>query len=457
MTGPGHATIATGAWPYRHGIVLNGWRSRRTGQYRYCVADKATTAIGSRGKGRNVSPKTLLGTTIGDAIKGGAPGQKVVSIAIKDRAAVLMGGYRADLALWLEPQSHRWISSSYYLPKGHLPSWVERLNKSAETHHPQAGKWRPLGASDGRSSTAPDGGLGQGSATVNSVWGPWGDSLTARAALGAINHMKLGQTRGTDLLAVSLSAHDIVGHRHGHNAREMEEMLVSADRTIAAILRAVAKRVPGGMRDVVVVLTGDHGAPPAQSYLKAHRLPHGEIARQDMARLLEGAVTKKYGPSPLGRWLTGYSKFEYFISRSALAKSKVRLSDIERVVAQTLRKHPSIEWVFTRSQALDGRWPPGLFGVQAARGWHPRRSGDVIAIPRAFVIQKRDEVSHFTGYSHDRTVPLLFVGRHVRPGVYPKVVKTVDIAPTLAFLVGVVPPSVSEGRVLGEMLSDGSH
>lgn len=456
MTGPGHATIATGAWPYRHGVVLNVWQPPSGAPAQYCVRDLKAPLVGATATDirRGVSPRALLGTTIGDALKSSGGHSQVITVAIKDRAAVLLGGHRADLAIWLERPTHRWITSRYYRPDGTLPAWVTTLNAHNEANRAKPGVWKPLGQADGRSTAMPQAGLGKRSATVRAIWSPAGDKLTTDAAVGALKALKSGKsaTAGDpNILAVSYSPHDLVGHSHGHNAREMEEMLVSADRSVATLLKAVATHVRGGLRNTLVVFTADHGAPPAQSYLRRNRLPNGIVARGSVRKLAEQAVTDALGKSPTGRWISYEIKFEVFIDRLAVRKAHADLSQIQKVIAKALRAHPDMEWVFTRDEALAGRWPAGRFGVQAARGWHPRRSADVVAMPRSFVIPENDEVVHFTGYAYDRTVPLILAGPHIQPGVYPRAVPTTSIAPTVAFLLGVVPPALSEGRPLHEI------
>ncbi len=460
MTGPGHATLLTGAWPYRHGIVLNAWWDRGAGTkgsggaHRYCVSDARYPFVGARLNHREpgIAPTLLRGTTIGDALKGAGFKSRVVSVAIKDRAAVLLGGHRADIALWQERPTLRWITSRYYRRDGKLPGWVEALNGRIAGRGLKSGTWKPLGRGDGLSDKSGKV-LGRGTSTHRVLWSPAGDRLTTEAAIEALKAMKLGRGPATDVLAVSLSAHDIVGHGHGHHAREMEEMLVSADRSLATLLRAVQKALPRGLRDALIVATSDHGAPPTSKYVARHRLPGKVVGYRDILARAEAAVKARYGASPTGHWVRYISKYELFIDRKAAAQAKADVADIARRIAVGLRDHPWVDWAFTRSDAVAGRWPPGLYGVQASRGWHPKRSGDVVAMLRPFAVPGTDAVTHHTGYAFDRVVPLLLAGPGIGRGVFTRTAKMVDLAPTLALLLGVTPPSLSEGRVLSEALA----
>jgi len=461
MTGPGHATILTGAYPYRHGIVLNTWwRTDGKGQGRkqYCVADPRSPVVGgkARSRHRGISPAHLRGTTLGDALKNSGIASKVVTVAIKDRAAVLLGGHRADLALWMEKATHRWVSSRHYIRRGGLPAWVESLNKRNAAAGAKKGPWRALGKAAGSSMPADPSRLGATAGGHSAIWSPVGDRFTTEAAIAALRNTGLGQDSATDILAVSFSAHDIVAHEYGHNAREMEEMLVSADRSIAAVLQAVASLVPGGLAASLVVLTGDHGGPAGRDYVAKTRIPSGYTTDQALREHAEKAVDARYGRSPTGRWIAHSIKYELFLDQAALRRGNADPAVVEKLVAAALARHPSIERVLTRSQAMAGAWLPGRFGVQTQHGWHPLRSGDVVAIPRPYFTPPTDLVVHFTGYSYDRHVPLIFAGRHVRRGVYANRAEAIDIAPTLAFLTGVIPPALSEGRVLDEMLGGAS-
>ena len=134
MTGPGHASLLTGSYPYQSGIPINDWYDSQSGKNMYCVEDEASPIVGLKEnsdlkKIRGMSPKNLIGTTVGDELKNAGYPSKVISIALKDRAAILLGGHRADLALWFDPSSFQWVSSKYYLPEDHLPTWVTTLNE----------------------------------------------------------------------------------------------------------------------------------------------------------------------------------------------------------------------------------------------------------------------------------------------------------------------------------------
>ncbi|HTL11208.1 MAG TPA: alkaline phosphatase family protein, partial [Bdellovibrionota bacterium] len=156
MTGPGHATVLSGSYPYQNGIVGNEWYDPKTGQIEYCVEDPTTPTVGATPKSTHIgtSPRNFNGSTVGDEIKNAGHASKVISIALKDRAAILMGGYRADLAVWMDFASYHWVSSKHYLPDGKLPAWIEDENKKVAERSGSTYTWKTLGPET--SLTQPD-------------------------------------------------------------------------------------------------------------------------------------------------------------------------------------------------------------------------------------------------------------------------------------------------------------
>ncbi|MGZ3687882.1 MAG: alkaline phosphatase family protein, partial [Bdellovibrionota bacterium] len=263
MTCPGHATVLTGAYPYQAGIPANDWFDPETLQRVYCAEDPTQATVGAETTDPHLgtSPKNLIADTVGDELKNAGIPSRVVTVALKDRAAIMMGGHRADLALWMDPGSHHWVSSKFYLPDGKLPGWVVHLNETLDQHKGEAITWDYPGPGSGLSTEKyfphkADFG------TRESMAMPLGVDLTETAAERAFEAFKLGQGAGTDLFAVSFSSHDYVGHQFGPNSREMEEMTVAEDFAISQLLNMVREKVPGGLKNTVVILTGDHGIPP---------------------------------------------------------------------------------------------------------------------------------------------------------------------------------------------------
>ena len=454
LTAPGHATVVTGAYAYRTGIILNRWWDEEQACKAYCVGHGGYQGVGTKPPEyvRGTAPTNLKATTIGDSLKMAGHPTRVVSVSLKDRAAILMGGHGADVALWWDHGATQWQSSTYYEPDGKLPPWADALNKDIEGRVGAPVALVGTGAGSGRSDGGDKGMRFEGKVgDYEALMTGFGVQLTVDAAIAAADNMGLGRGAGPDLLAVSFAPLDYLGHEAGWHAREMEELVVAHDRELSRLLQHLDATVPGGLRNVTIALTGDHGGPATRDFLASHRVPHGHI---DDAKLLADLnahmVATFRKPKGGGDWFLYVAKLNFYLDREAANKSKHGVEALEDAAAEYLRGHEAVAHVFTRADALAGRYPPGRFGVQARHSYQVGRSGDVVAVPWPYWTVGEEPVIHMTGYSYDRYVPLLLVGRAFRAGVYATDAEVIDLAPTLAFITGVAPPSMSEGRVLYE-------
>jgi len=449
MTGPGHATILSGSYPYQTGISTNYWYDQKTSESVYCVNDPEF----------GISPRNFFGTTVGDELKNAGWPSHVVSIALKDRAAVLLGGHRPNLALWFDPKKFEWTTSPYYSRTSPLPDWVGELNLEISSQKGQSLKWTPSGNSSGLSRPAVgtfehDTSIG----THESIEAPYGIKLTTEAAQKAMTAFRLGKGDATDLLAISYSTHDYVGHHYGPNSLEMEEITVAEDRSLSELLRSVAKQVPGGLSNVLIVLTADHGMAPNQDWIRAGGMDAGTFDPKEIQALLNSALNDKYGtPSasatpPQGAWVPAMIDLNIYLNHAALLAKKINPSEAEDLIKDKLKALPGVAFLFSHSDFIAHRLPPGILKREIEKGYSPERSGDVVIIPKPFYVQAGDPHAHMTGYSYDRSVPLIFAGSKIRPGVYSERAEIVDIAPTLSFFLGTLSPVMSEGRVLNEMI-----
>lgn len=460
MTGPGHATILSGSFPYQSGVPLNDWYDRSRHSRMYCAGDPDTETVGAHPKDPFVgtSPKNLIATTVGDELKNAGFPSKVVSISLKDRAAIFMGGHRADLALWLDRESFHWVSSKFYLPDGKLPKWVDDLNTDIDHEKGHELTWSYEGkgtgfTQEGAAAHAPSqfphhSKVGDVAALVM----PYGLELTAKTVSRAVREMKLGRGSSTDLLAISFSSHDYAGHQFGPNSREMEEMTVADDHVVSEVLNDLKKQIPGGLADVAIATTADHGIAPQADWARERRIDAGRVDLAAVTSRLEEKLNNKFGKPNGVKWLPFSWEFNFTLDPRALADRGVNAADAEALLKEELSKEPWVAHVFTRSDYFSKHLPPGMFERQINHTFFDGRSGDVITIPKPFFMQTGDNVSHVTSYTYDRTVPLIMTGRFFKSGVYADSAQIVDIAPTLSFLTGTIAPSLSEGRVLSEAL-----
>lgn len=415
MTCPGHAMILTGSHPASTGIATNDWFDPATKKLVYCVDDAEFGA----------SPRRLRTTTVGDELKSVHKGARVITVSLKDRSAIMLGGHNADLALWMEPKPNRWTTSTYY-NKGRLPDWAAKLNDGlkANTLDPEAH-------------------------TVESA--VFGIRSTLDAALTAVHAERMGRDKETDLLAVSLSNHDFLGHAFGPNAPEMHTITLEEDRLLSDFLRGLRKEL-GSLDDVVITFTADHGIPPAVDIAESYHYATGRFDYLAMTKKINERLDKKFGSPGKAGWILGTRLFHYYLNHDSVAARKTTLAAAEDEVRAALLEDPGILNAYTSDDFEHGRFPPGALGQQVKNSYIPGQSGDVVMIAKPFFFEKGvNAVTHMTGWSYDRSVPLVLLGRAFKPGVYTGA-HVIDLAPTLSFVLGVLPPAMSEGRVLNETL-----
>lgn len=426
MTAPGHATIMTGSYPYQNGIVLNEWYDSKLKKTVEGVYDDKSpiTYIGKTdlpGK----SPRSMIANTVGDELKNAGYESKVVSVAIKDRSAIFMGGHRADIALWFEADYKKWVTSSFYQKKTDHKKFLDDVNASTEKLKPAMYK----------------------STYESDLGSPFGGHLTVHAAIEAMKSFNLGKSKNTDVLTISLSSHDIVGHRYDSNSAQVKEMTLHEDQNISDLLNFLDSHVEGGLKNVVVSLSADHGVAANIEYLNEHNHPGGRIVSPVIKEVVESRLDKKFGKLK-GKWIAEHIAFNIYFSDEGL--QKVKRIDLENETKKALMEIDGVRFVFSKSDYEEKKLPPEMFERLIKKTYFEGRSGDVIIIPKPYYINSSKMNTHMTGYSYDKTVPLIIMGEAFKKVEHPKIVEVVDLAPTLSYILGIVPPSASEGRVLTE-------
>ena len=469
MTGPGHATILTGSYPYQNGIAANDWYDDIKRDRTYCTEDPEFTTIGAEIQKAHsgTSPRNLVGTTVGDELKNsGFTQSKVITVALKDRAAILLGGHRADGAFWMDKSGKRWVSSTFYFPDGRLPNWVNGVNNEIAKTAGSAFTWKAAGPGNGLSLGDPMALKDEWNQRIGATFphelkkaspealsSPWGVDATLELALAAIREEKLGADKNPDILAVSFSTHDYIAHSFGPNSRETEEITLAEDRAIARLLAAVDKLVPGGLAEVTVTLTADHGGPHNPDWLSKNRINAGRIDEAALLSRLEERLRKEFGkPQGAENWIGYGVDFAWTLDPLPIQKSGKSAQRFEEALRDELLKEPGAAHVFTASDVRENRLPPGMHEQQIKRTWFKGRAPSVMLIPKPFYQPTEDTVTHLSGYTYDATVPLILSGKGIQKGVRAISARVVDLAPTLTWLLGVTPPDLSEGRVLDESL-----
>ncbi|MBI1949087.1 MAG: alkaline phosphatase family protein [Deltaproteobacteria bacterium] len=458
-TSPGHATLLTGANPVVHGIVTNQWYGG--GKRQYVVEDARYQVFGaSAGVGR--SPLQLVAPTLGDAMKAESGGRaRVVTVSLKDRAAVLSGGRAADLAVWYDVEQGRYVTGKYWVEA--VPPWLEQLGADLPKKGMAAGPWTPLPLPPALAWLAPpDDRPGEGSAKGLSVTfphdhralppeqqrslyrmqpGAMDDVFTL--ALAAVDQLALGADDEPDLLVVSISTTDYIGHNFGPDSLEQLDTVRRADLALRAFVRALDARV--GRRALAMVVTADHGAPPLPAPLEGGKLPGGILPTSQVVEAAEraaaGAAAK--GAAKKSRVLA-FLPPQLFIDTADL--SAIETTRTLAAVRTAVGALPGIARVYDMNDPADtDAWSP-LMREAAFPGRHAAIF--VRQQPRVVFLENdaKRGTDHGTPYVYDRRVPLLVLGAGVRAGRYADAVDPRDVAPTLAFLLGVPPPDLASGR-----------
>lgn len=463
-TSAGHATLATGRHPSGHGIVSNWWLDPGTGAPVYSVEDDEGVT----------SPRRLLVETLGDWL-GRVPDARVFAASVKDRSAVLLGGHHPEGAFWYDRETGRFTTSTYYtghhpdagfIP-GEAPAWVDRFHRE----HPPAERfgtaWEPLpevaAAADELGVASLDfGAAGEwyafphvpggmtavpGEGFYADLYGtPFTDLYLARFAEALLAEEELGADAVTDLLALSFSAPDSVGHRYGPDSLEYADVLVRLDRALGELLEEVDRRV--GLERTLVVVSADHGVASAPEIDAARGGPgrRAGAAEALCVQGLEAALARRFGspgPLPGTRWLRPGPFFE----AAALEARGIERAEAEAAARKYLEACPGVARVWTRSELAVPPLPDDPTAVLFAHSFHPERSPD-------FVLQLEEGLlpaspmtaaSHGSPYPHDTHVPWLVRGAGIAAREIPGRVGTVDVAPTVAALIGLPVPGGLDG------------
>ncbi len=439
-TAVGHATILTGATPAFSGIIGNDWYERESGRSVASIFDPKVKLLGVPA-GNGASPARLLVSTVGDELKMAGKGpSKVISVSLKDRAAILTAGHMADGAYWFEADTGNLISSTFYFPD--LPGWVKTFNAGRMADRGLGAEWK---AASGKvlMKLADKPGPEYYDAFERT---PFATEMLLAFAERAIEAEKLGADDATDLLVLALSSTDMLGHKVGPDSEEMLEMNLHTDRTLGKFFQSLDKRFAGS---VLVVFTSDHGVAPLPEVQAGRRMPGGRAVEAEFRKAIEDALTARYGK---GKWIDYGSHGAYWLNRATIRSKRLRQAEVELTAAEAVAGRPEVARVLTGSEVARGQLIQDRLGMAVANSYSPGRSADVFTILKPYWIFGKTDTTHGTAYSYDTHLPVIFMGPGIRPGKYDREVAVNDIAPTLATILEIETPSGSVGRVLHEML-----
>ena len=464
-TGPGHASIFTGTTPNNHGIIANNWYDKFNKQMTYCVNDISVSPLGTVSNNEKMSPHHMLTMSFADAnrihtqFKG-----KTIGISLKDRGAILPAGHAANRAYWFRGKKEgKWVSSDYYGPQ--LPNWVINFNKK-EPAQKYLKEWNTLYPISTYNNSGADlnnyekGFAGKATATfpydlknlsaLNSDFdiikkSPYGNQLVTEFALAALKNEKLGVDNYPDVLTISYSSTDYIGHNFGVNSVEIEDTYIRLDLELAKLLNHLDDTV--GKNTYTIFLTADHGAVHVPQFLKDHNIPAHYFKQNKFEALITDFLKQKFNSDKL---IANYSNNQIFLNYEVLKGKELNRTTISNELQHFISQIPHIQYVFTRDQLVQNS-NNNAIGPLVQNGFHQRLSGDIAYVftPSTIVYSKKGS-THGSPQAYDTHVPLLFYGKGIRNGATFNKTTVIDIAPTCSALLQTANPNGCTGNVLDE-------
>jgi predicted AlkP superfamily pyrophosphatase or phosphodiesterase len=469
VTAAGHASLSTGCSPYRHGMVGNSWYDRASKRTVNAEGDpkvrqvpappnppKDETKLG-------VSSRLRLQPTVGDVLKETNGKAKVVSISLKPRSASLLAGLIADLVYWFSNLTGGFVTSTHYRDAPH--EWVRRFNSEHLADRWFGQTWdRDQGSLDYDSLAGPDDVPGEGKsqgfgrtfphviAGTKKKLGPeyydalaatpMGNDLVLRFAKAAIDEERLGQRDAADLLLISFSSNDPIGHIFGPDSHEVLDVTLRTDKLIADFLHHLDAKI--GKNHYAVVVTADHGICPLPEVALKQGKDAGRIVPDNLKKEAEGFLQDAFGKSDRA-YIEEFVSPWFYLDYKTLAMQNVSQADAEQKLAHWLTRQAGVESAFTRTELLK-RMPTDAVGESVWRSYHPDRCGDVVLapLPYFFVSSYSGGTTHGSPHDYDTHVPLFVFGPGIRPGVYEERITPQATAAILSHFLQISPPAGSE-------------
>ncbi|HNF48480.1 MAG TPA: alkaline phosphatase family protein [Chitinophagales bacterium] len=464
VTAAGHASIYTGSVPAINGITGNNFYEYNTKQSLYCTQDDSVLTVGANNNNGKMSPKNMLTTTIGDELqlaqnfKG-----KVIGISIKDRGAILPAGHSATAAYWYDNKTGNFISSTYYMQA--LPDWVNAFNslKKADDYYNKG--WTTLFPANTYTNSdtdmnsyesAPFGSEQVGlpysftSILEKKNYGalrvtPYGNSITFDFARETIIKEKLGKSNITDMLAVSFSSTDYIGHTFGPNSVEMEDTYLRFDKELSDFISFLDQQI--GKNNYTLFLTADHGAAHIPAYLKTKKIPAGGLALSKVEKQMNEHLRTKFAVDSL---VLAIENYQVFFDKEKLKQHAITLNDVMQDAVDFLIQYDEIDRVLDYTEIAEETLPDVMKSM-FTNGYYPNRCGQLLLVLKPSFID--DEygskgTTHGLWNPYDAHIPLLFYGKNIQKGKSTEKVFMTDIAPTICTLLHIQMPNGCIGNVI---------
>ena len=462
-TAPGHTCVYTGSVPAIHGIVGNNWFDKTLQANVYCTDDSTVKTIGSASNAGKMSPRNMWATTITDELRlSNNFKSKVIGISLKDRGAILPAGHSANAAYWYD--NGKWITSSYYMNE--LPAWVSQVNAKDLPAAYMSKDWNTLLPIDKYDQSSADDqpyeSAIRGEKTVTFPhkvslidaekyeafkFTPYASSYTFSFAKAAIENEKLGGGTVTDLLAVSISSPDYIGHNFGPNSIEIEDAFLRLDKDIADFLKYLDATF--GKGDYLAFLTADHGVAHIPAFLAEHKIPGGTINDNGIINELNQAIDEKWG---IKKAVLSVQNYQVYLNTGEIERQQKVVKDIAKTVIGILKQKPYIVNA-VEADALAAASLPEPQKEMFINGYNPKRSGDIVFTFKPGYFEGGSKgTTHGLWNPYDAHIPLIFFGWNVKPGKTYRETYMTDISPTLAAMLQIQMPNGCVGKVIGEVV-----
>lgn len=463
VTCAGHATIATGALPYAHGIILNEWYQRQPRRRMSCTDDPSVESLPYTGAAEPIghSAHRLRAATLGDRLRAASPASRVVTLSMKPRSTVMLAGHGGTAVTWFA-DSNVWGTSTAFTRR--LLPEVEAFVKANPVDADREAVWdrvRDRGVYTGDDESAFErprpawtslfphplaGKPGTAPAEFFNLWerSPYSDAYLGRMAAHLVRAYQLGQRETTDYLGISFSSLDYSGHDFGPDSHEVQDTLMRLDATLGEFLGMLDREV--GRDRYVLGLSADHGASRIPEALEAGGVEAGRVVNAQVLKVAEAAMTAAHGAGP------HVAQVEYtnvYLTDTARARAEQDPAFVQPLVA-AVSKMPGVLRVFS-SRGLDSkRASSDPIERAAALSHHVEESGDVVVVLRPnWIGTNTSAATHGSANEYDQHVPVVFLGTVFKPGRYTTPASPADLAPTLAAAVKLAMPG-TDGRVLND-------
>ena len=419
ITAIGHASVYTGTTPAFHGICGNNFYI--DGQKVYCTADTTVQTVGTTGTKGQQSPHNMLATTIGDQLRLHTDFQsKVIGISYKDRAAIFPAGHTANAAYWLDPDNLSFITSTYYMNQ--LPPYVTKVNQLIKKNKEAQKAGQRIG------------------------YTPLCGTIITDMAIAALQGEQLGKSQNTDMLCVSYSHTDIIGHEWSTRGQQIDQAYIQLDKDIARLLKAIEQQVGEG--NYLLFLTADHGSAHNWQYMQQHKIPAGPLYLSTLQQSLD---------SLCATLIDDILDYRIYLNHNSITQQNLSLQQVKQSIIDYLTTTPGIDIAVDYQNIRNAPIPQPLLD-QLLMGYHPRRSGDIIFIPSPQHYSWWDNLTpthttHGQWNPYDAHIPLLFYGWNISQGATSRQVHINDIAPTICQILHIQQPNACTGQPITEVIN----